>query len=317
MPQFDSTSTAESIAKALANDIQGKTVIVTGVTKTGYGAEVARVLALVGARVVLAGRSLDKIKETEEYIKKETPTAELYELTIDLASQKSVRAAAAQVLKYPHPVDVVILNAGIMGAPYSKTEDGLESQFAINHIGNFLFTNLIMPKLLESSAPRVVSVASMGNTWGPVNFEDIGFDDGKKYNKWAAYGQSKSANVLFAVELAERYKHKNLIAFSMNPGGAVTGLHRYMTAEDFAAFSDAFNPDGTPKGNWARTIGESSATHISAAFDPSLAEFNGSYLMDSKVNTDPQFIAPHATDKNNAKKLWALSEELVGQKFDV
>ncbi|GJJ05868.1 hypothetical protein Clacol_000055 [Clathrus columnatus] len=105
MPQFDSTSTA------LSNDIKGKTVIVTGVTKTGYGAEVPRVLALVGARVVVAGRSLDKNRRIYQ---KETPNAELYELVIDLASQKSVHEAAAQVLRYPHPVDVIILNAGIV-----------------------------------------------------------------------------------------------------------------------------------------------------------------------------------------------------------
>ncbi|GLB41039.1 putative NAD-P-binding protein [Lyophyllum shimeji] len=312
---FDGNTNAIDVAKALADNIKGKTVIVTGVTAGGLGAEAARVLALQGAELVLAGRSSKKIQETAANIRKEAPDAKLRELILDLNSQKAVRAAAEEVLKYSGPVDVVILNAGIMGTPYQKTADGLESQFGNNHIGNFLFTNLIMPKLLESPAPRVVAVASVGHFWGPVRFDDYGFEDGKTYEKWAAYGQSKTANILFAVELAERFKNTKLKAFSLHPGGANTGLHQYMTKEDYERFSDYYNSDGTPKGDWVKSIEQCTATHIVAGFDPSIVDKSGSYLTECKVANEQ--AAPYALDKEAAAKLWTLSEKIVGQKFTV
>ncbi|KAF8066768.1 NAD-P-binding protein [Lyophyllum atratum] len=310
---WDNNTHAMEVADTFAAEIKGKTVLVTGVTAGGLGAEAARVLALHGANLILAGRSSSKIQETIANIEKEAPNTKTTELILDLNSQKAVRKAADEILAYPGPIDVVILNAGIMGTPYEKTEDGLESQFGNNHIGNFLFTNLILPKVLESKAPRVVSVASVGHFWGGVRFEDYGFEDGKTYDKWIAYGQSKTANILFAVELAERYKNTNLKAFSLHPGGANTGLHKHMTAEDYIKFADYYNPDGTPKGDWVRSISQCTATHIVAGFDPSIADKSGSYLTDCKVTNEA--AAPYATDKENAAKLWALSEEIIGQKF--
>ncbi|KAF8069916.1 NAD-P-binding protein, partial [Lyophyllum atratum] len=313
MTIFDKNTVAIDAATAFEADIKGKTVIVTGVTAGGLGAEAARVLAIKGATVVLAGRSVKKIQETADNIRKEAPDAKFRELLLDLGSQKAIRKAAQEVLKYPGPIDVLILNAGIMAPPYEKTADGLESQFGSNHIGNFLFTNLIMPKLLQAPAPRVVSVASSGHFWGPVRFEDYGFEDGKTYEKWAAYGQSKTANILFAVELADRYKNTQLKAFSLHPGGAATSLHQSMTKEDYEKFAEYYNPDGTPKGDWMGTIETCAANHIVAGFDPSIANLSGSYLVDCKIANDQ--AAPYALDKQNAVKLWALSEELVGQKF--
>ncbi|KAJ7346261.1 NAD-P-binding protein [Mycena albidolilacea] len=314
MSAFDINSTGESVGKVFADKIKGKTVIVTGVSPGGFGADTARVLALYGAKVVLAGRSLSKIKATADAIKKEVLAADLKELVLDLSSQKAVRKAAEEVLKYSGPIDVVITNAGVMGTPYEKTVDGLELQFASNHVGHFLFVSLIMPKLLESSAPRVVLSSSVGHFWGPVRFDDYGFEDGKSYDKWLAYGQSKTAVILHGVELAERYKGK-LVVFSVHPGGAITNLFSSMTKEDYEKFSDFYNLDGTPKGDWARSIGQGTATYFVAAFDPSITDHSGGYLSDCKLATEQ--AAPHATDKETAKKLWELSEKLVGQKFDV
>ncbi|KAG6829140.1 hypothetical protein H0H87_012509 [Tephrocybe sp. NHM501043] len=313
MPAFDNNTEAIDVAKAFASDIKGKRVIVTGITLGGLGAEAARVLVAQGAEVVLAGRTSAKIKATADAIKAEFPDAKLKELIFDLNSQAAIRKSAAEVLAYEGPVDVVILNAGIMGTPYQRTEEGLESQFGNNHIGNFLFTNLILPKVLESSSPRVVSVASVGHFWGPVLFDNYGFDEGKTYEKWAAYGQSKTANILFAVELAERYKDTKLKVFSLHPGGASTSLHQHMTKEDYEKFSDYYNADGTAKGDWVRTVPQVTATHIVAAFDPSIADQSGSYLVDLKIANEQ--AAPYALDKENAKKLWTLSEEIVKQKF--
>ncbi|KAJ7230309.1 NAD-P-binding protein, partial [Mycena pura] len=311
---FDINSTGESVGKVFADKIKGKTAIVTGVSPGGFGADTSRVLALYGAKVVLAGRSLTNIKATADAIRKEVPAADLKELVLDLSSQTSVRKAAEEVLKYSGPIDVVITNAGVMGTPYQKTVDGLELQFASNHVGHFLFVNLIMPKLLESPAPRVVLGASVGHVWGPVRFDDYGFEDGKNYDKWLAYGQSKTAVILYGVELAQRYKGK-LVVFSVHPGGAVTNLGSSMTVEDYQKFSDYYNLDGTPKGDWARSIGQGSATYFVAAFDPSITDHSGEYLSDCKLA--PEQVAPHATDKEAAKKLWKLSEKLVGQTFDV
>ncbi|KAJ6453378.1 NAD-P-binding protein [Mycena sanguinolenta] len=313
MPAFDINSTGESVGKLFADKIKGKTVIVTGVSPGGFGADTARALALYGAKFVLAGRSLSKIQATADAIKKEIPTADLKEVVLDLSSQKAVRHAAEEVLSYPGPIDVVITNAGVMGTPYTKTVDGLELQFASNHIGHFLFVSLIMPKLLESPAPRVVLGSSVGHAWGPVRFNDYGFEDGKTYDKWLAYGQSKTAVILHGVELAERYKGR-LVVFSVHPGSAATNLNSYMTKEDYEKFSEFFHPDGTPKGDWSRSIGQGSATYFVAAFDPSIADQSGAYLSDCKIATE--LVAPHAIDKEAAKELWVLSEKLVGQKFD-
>ncbi|KAG6909892.1 hypothetical protein DXG01_014706 [Tephrocybe rancida] len=321
MPSFDNNTDAIVVAKAFASEIKGKrdvligsrAVIVTGVTLGGMGAEVSRVLASEGAEVVLAGRTPSNIKATADAIKAEFPNAKLKELLFDLNSQATIRKSAAEVLAYDGPVDVVILNAGIMGTPYKRTAEGLESQFGNNHIGNFLFTNLIMPKVLESAAPRVVSVASLGHFWGPVRFDDYGFKEGETYEKWTAYGQSKTANILFAVGLAEHFKDTKLKAFSIHPGGAVTSLHQHMTPEDYEKFADFYNPDGTPKGDWIRTVPQVASSHIVAGFDPSLNDKSGAYLVDCKVATEQ--AAPYATDKENAEKLWVLSEKIVGQTF--
>ncbi|KAJ7158848.1 NAD-P-binding protein [Mycena filopes] len=313
MSTFDINSTGESVGKVFADRIKGKTVIVTGVSPNGFGADTARVLALYGAKVVLAGRSLSKIQATAADIKKESPDADLKELVLDLSSLQSVRQAAAEVLKYSGPIDVVITNAGVMGTPYQKTVDGIELQLACNHVGHYLFVNLIIPKLLESSAPRVVLGASVGHLWGPVRFDDYGFENGKTYDKWLAYGQSKTAVILYGVELAERYRGK-IVVFSVHPGGAATNLGSSMTKEDYEKFSDYYNLDGTPKGDWSRSVGQGTATYFVAGFDPSIADKTGAYLSDCKIANEQ--AAPHATDKEAAKKLWALSEKLVGQEFD-
>ncbi|KAJ7245425.1 NAD-P-binding protein [Mycena rebaudengoi] len=314
MPGFDINSTGESVGKVFSERIQGKTVIVTGVSPGGFGADTARVLALYGAKVVLAGRSPIKIKATADAIKEEFPHADVKELVLDLTSQKAVRQAAEEVLKYSGPIDVVITNAGVMGTPYRKTEDGVELQFASNHLGHYLFVNLIMPKLLEAPAPRVVLGASVGHVWGGIRFDDYGFQDGKCYDKWEAYGQSKTAVILYGIELAERYKNK-LVVFSVHPGSAQTNLDESMTKEDYEKFSDFYHPDGKPKGDWVRSVGQGTATYFVAGFDPSIADQSGAYLADCKPV--PEQAAPHATDEEAAKKLWALSEQLVGQKFDV
>ncbi|TFK86693.1 NAD(P)-binding protein, partial [Polyporus arcularius HHB13444] len=229
------------------------------------------------------------------------------------------RKAAAEVLSWPEPIDVLVNNAGIMATPYGKTVDGIESQFGTNHIGHFLFTNLIMPKLLESKqGPRVVNVSSNGHRLSDIRWDDFNFQDGKTYNKWVAYGQSKTANILFSVELAQRLGSKGLKAFSVHPGLISTNLSRSANIDDFKALQaldKALDHGAGFKGFTRKNLSQGTATHVVAAFDPKLDEHNGAYLQDCQAAPDED-LKRYAVDKTSAARLWKLSEELVGQNFD-
>ncbi|TFK78017.1 NAD(P)-binding protein, partial [Polyporus arcularius HHB13444] len=215
-------------------------------------------------------------------------------------------------------IDVLVNNAGIMATPYGKTVDGIESQFGTNHIGHFLFTNLIIPKLLESKQGRVVNVSSNGHRLSDIRWDDFNFQDGTTYNKWVAYGQSKTANILFSVELAQRLGSKGLKAFSLHPGTIMTNLGRSATNDDFEALQALDRALGNKAGfeefKW-KNLSQGTATHVVAAFDPKLDEHNGAYLQDCQAAPDEE-MKPYAVDKNSAARLWKLSEQLVGQSFD-
>ncbi|KAK9760946.1 hypothetical protein K7432_014535 [Basidiobolus ranarum] len=316
--KFNDKTTAEEAAALFANDIKGKTVLVTGCTWGGLGAEAARVIAKHGAGIViLAGRKQDALDDTISKIKEETPGAKLRSLIIDLASLESVRGAAKEVNDYSEPIDVLINNAAIMASPYNTTVDGFEAQFGVNHLGPFLFTNLILPQILASKtgAPRIVNVSSLGHTLSPIRFTDYGFNGGKDYDKWQAYGQSKTANMLFARELSNRYKGKGLTAFSLHPGVIRTNLERHVDVNvDPPAVLDTDGKTQKVEDFKWKTIPQGSATHIVAAFDPSIKDQSGSYLADAQLNNAGAL--PYALDDANARKLWALSEQLIGQKFD-
>jgi NAD(P)-dependent dehydrogenase (short-subunit alcohol dehydrogenase family) len=181
--------------------------------------------------------TIDEIKSNPKSSDVETRFLEL-----DLASQKSVRQAAETVLgwKDVDHIDVLVNSAGTMAGPYKTTQEGIENQFGSNHIGHFLFTNLLLPKILASPSPRVVSVASDGHRFGGIRFEDYNFQDGKLYEQWEAYGQSKTANILFARALAEKWGAKGLKAYSLHPGVAFgTSLAPHeLTNDDLASLSE-------------------------------------------------------------------------------
>ena len=176
-PSFGSSTTAEEVAAALASNIAGKTILVTGVTPGGLGANFAKVVAAHQPKLlILANRTPSKLTETAKEIETAYPGVATRTLELDLSSQAQVRKAAAEVLSWPGPIDVLVNNAGVMATPYSKTPEGLEMQFGTNHIGHFLFANLIMPKLLESTAgPRVVSVSSDGHRLSDIRWDDLDF----------------------------------------------------------------------------------------------------------------------------------------------
>lgn len=199
-------------------------VLMTGVSPNGLGAQAALSIAQGSpALLILAARDVSKINLTIKEISKAYPGVKTQPLAVDLSSLASIRAAAPTVLALEQPIDVLINNAGIMACPYSKTVDGLESQFGVNHVSHFLFTNLIMPKLLEAAKAtgeaRIVNLTSMAHQFSDIRWDDLTFDDGKTYDRWLAYGQSKTANVVFTRALVEKFASRGIKSLSLHPGG--------------------------------------------------------------------------------------------------
>lgn len=244
LPYNRQNALASTIAADNAANIAGKIVLTTGVTQGGLGATFVQTIAQYKPRLlILAGRSAQKVQATVDEINSNSKSSgiETRFLELDLSSQKSVRQAVETVFGWADVeyIDVLVNSAGIMAGPYKTTQEGIENQFGSNHIGHFLFTNLLLPKILVSSGPRVVSVASDGHRFGGVRFDDYNFQDGKVYEQWEAYGQSKTANILFVRALAKKFGPKGLKAYSLHPGVAFgTSLAPHgLTDDDIASLS--------------------------------------------------------------------------------
>ncbi|KAH8550857.1 short-chain dehydrogenase [Umbelopsis sp. PMI_123] len=317
--RFNRNTTSEEAASELSNQIKGKTVIITGASWNGLGAEAARVIAKHDPKlIILAGRKQESLDETIQKTKEETPNANIRSLILDLTSLESVRQAAKVVNSHEETIDVLINNAGIMATPYSTTKDGFELQFGTNHLGHFLFTALIFPRIMATKEPRIVNVTSFGHNICPILFDDPGFTNGETYSKWNGYGQSKTANVLFSRELANRYGTKGLTAFSLHPGAIITSLGKHIDLDEIDPnmldyYGNKIPENDDMKRNF-KTLQQGTSTHIIAAFDPSIKNQNGAYLQNGIV--DNESVKYWAKDDNNASKLWELSEQLVGHKFD-
>ncbi|KAF2266199.1 putative short-chain dehydrogenase [Lojkania enalia] len=322
-PYNRQNSLASSIANDLDEYIANKVVLTTGVSPNGLGAHFVETIAKHRpALLILAGRSQSKVQATADKIKSDPASANVATriLVLDLASQSQIRDAAKEVLSYPEPaIDVVVNSAGVMAGPYATTKEGLELQFGSNHIGHFLFTNLIMPKILASKSPRIVNVSSDGHRLGPVRFDDWNFQDGKVYNQWKGYGQSKTANILFSKGLAKKLGSKGLHSYSLHPGVVFgTSLAPGVGDADFKELRALDIELGEVKGGEEhfldiKSMDECAATHVVAAFDPRIDAYNGAYLEDGNISSD---IRPTASNPDDVDKLWDLSERLVGQKFE-
>ncbi|KAJ9655523.1 hypothetical protein H2198_005614 [Neophaeococcomyces mojaviensis] len=316
MTNFGFETTSDEAATALSSYIQGRTVIITGVTEGSLGADIARALAPhMPAILILASRSKEKIMKVVNRIQFSSET-KVQVLELDLASLASVRAAAEKILDWTTSVDAIMETAGVMAVPdFTKTEDGVEMQFAVNHLGHFLLTNLIMPRLLASqTGGRVVPFTSAGHKQAVLNLEDVNFKNGEYYNKWWAYGSSKGCNILFALGLDQRFGNRGLRSFAVDPGVIVgTGLSRNVEKTEFIELG-WLNPDGSaPAGFIQKSAAQGAATGIVAAFDPALADQKGSVMEGGTVNNG--MAAPYALERSNIDKLWELSEELVDQHF--
>ena len=315
---FGATSTTDDVLAGV--DLSGKRILVTGVS-AGLGVETARALVAHGATVVGAARDLTKAKMATEPVRAAAANGGSLELVeLDLASLKSVRACADALVAAGKPFDVVICNAGVMATPFGKTPDGFETQFGTNHLGHFVLVNRIA-SLMKPGA-RLVNLASSGHRFSDVNLEDPNFET-TEYTPFGAYGRSKTANILFAVEFDRRHKASGVRAVAVHPGGIQTELGRHMTPEAIQALVDsinAANPGGPPAFEW-KTVPQGAATSVWAAVVAPAELVGGLYCEDCHV-AEPQESADiragvraYALDADHAKALWAKSEEMVGETF--
>ncbi|KAI1109204.1 WW domain-containing oxidoreductase [Nemania sp. NC0429] len=317
----DAKTTASELVRELASAIKAKVVLTTGVSPKSLGATFVEAIAKAEpALLILAGRNPTKSSQTADAIKAVNPNVKTRVLELDLSSLAAVRRAADVVLSWadiPH-IDVLVNCAGIMAVPFKLSTDGYESQFATNYLGPWLFTNLIMNKILASEAPRIVNVSSDGHRLNPIRWDDYNFSNGETYNKWSAYGQSKTANILFSVSLAEKLGSRGLQTYSLHPGVIATNLGDHIDWEEGgpslqAADRALGNKEGWAEFKW-KTSDQGAATIVYAAFDQDLKDHNGAYLEDSHI-ADPlvETVKPWATSKVEAGRLWQLTEKLVGQ----
>ena len=311
---FGAQSTVDDVIAGI--DLTGKIAMVTGAS-AGLGAETARVLSGAGAQVIMAGRDLAKVNRVMDGILAQNEEANLIAVEVDLADLDSVRRCAAQLLEQFSCLDLLINNAGIMACPLAYTAQGHELQFGTNHLGHFLLTGLILPLLKAAPTARVVNLSSAGHKFASVDFDDLNFEQ-REYDKWLAYGQAKTANALFSVELNRRFQAEGIFSNAVHPGAIATELGRHLSEDDIKALM----ADSMARGKMVyKSIPQGAATSVWAATHPSLDAVGGRYLEDCHMaqpateKTPEQGYLSYALDAEAAARLWRVSEELVGQSF--
>jgi len=315
---FNATSTTDEVLAGI--DLSGKRVLVTGVS-AGLGVETARTLAAHGAQVIGAARDLAKAEGATEGVRAQARNGGGLELVeLDLASLASVRVCADALVTEGKPFDLVIANAGVMACPFGHTADGFETQFGTNHLGHFVLVNRIAS--LIASGGRLVNLASSGHRFSGVNLDDPNFER-TPYDPFGAYGRSKTANILFAVEFDRRHQASGIRATALHPGAIQTELPRYMTDETMqqmvAVIEQSF-PGGMAAFQW-KSVPQGAATSVWAGVVAEPETVGGRYCEDchvAEIDDGAGFeggVRSYALDPENAKALWAKSEEMVGERF--
>jgi NAD(P)-dependent dehydrogenase (short-subunit alcohol dehydrogenase family) len=322
--KFGSTSTTEDVLSGV--NLQGKRILVTGVS-AGLGVETARSLAAHGAHVVGAARDVTKAEAAAAQVRRDAAAhGGSFELvTLDLASLKSVRACATELIAKGEPFDLVIANAGVMATPLGHTVDGFETQFGTNHLGHFVLINRIAPLMRAGS--RLINLASSGHRFANVDLQDPNFEH-THYEPFIGYGRSKTANILFAVAFDRRHRGRGVRAAAVHPGGIQTELGRHMGDEQLEAIVDQINKQEAAQGKgpfqW-KTIPQGAATSVWAGVVAPADEIGGRYCENCHVGNivaDNVTISPvsegvraYALDPGAAQALWQKSEEMVGETF--
>ncbi|MFC9535147.1 MULTISPECIES: SDR family NAD(P)-dependent oxidoreductase [unclassified Streptomyces] len=303
---FGARSTADDVLEGI--DLTGRLALVTG-GYSGIGVETTRALAKAGARVVVPARRIGAAQENLAGIE----GVEVAEL--DLGDLDSVRAFAEWFLATGRPLDIVIDSAGIMACPETRVGPGWEAQFATNHLGHFALVNRLWPAI-EPGGARVVSVSSTGHHASPIRWDDVHWRNG--YDKWEAYGQAKTANALFAVQLDRLGQERGVRAFSLHPGGILTPLQRHLPKQEMVERGWIDEEGNLLYPEAFKTPQQGAATQVWAATSPQLNGMGGVYLEDCDIAEPAPAdgtrvgVKEWATDPEQAARLWALSAELTG-----
>ncbi len=315
---FYATSTTDEVLEGA--NLKGKRVLVTGVS-AGLGVETARALVAHGADVVGAARDLTKAKAATANVRAGGHGGSLELVELDLASLDSVRVCANALVDAGTPFDLIIANAGVMASPYGKTVDGFETQFGTNHLGHVLLVNRIASLMKRGS--RLVNLSSAGHRYSDVDLDDPNFER-TPYDPWAAYGRSKTANILFAVEFDRRHKGDGIRATAVHPGGIQTELSRHIGEDGINKLIESINAQTRAKGEpdfKFKTIPQGAATSVWAGVVAAAADVGGFYCEDCHVAAiEPDAakragVKPYALNPETAKALWAKSEEMVSERF--
>lgn len=336
-------TTAQTVAAAFPDAIKGRTILITGVNRAGLGYATAAAFASQSpSTIIITGRSEAKLEESLASLRGAYPSVTVKPLTLDLSSLTSVRSAAAEVSRWSDvpAIDIVINNAGVMNIQ-SRTlsPDGIEMHLATNYVGHFLFTNLIMPKILAGTNKRIVNVTSLAAFVSPIRFSDLKWETAHKdipdnekpnvgmlkqaglpvqddttYIPFGAYGVSKTANILYSVALNAKLGQKHgVLSLALHPGEIKTELHRSTDPVWLAKAMEGRAKAGMPG---FKSVEEGAATAVVAAVDPALErpgeDGKGTLLEDCQVTAK---VPPYALDGKQAERLWGVSEEMVGEKF--
>ena len=294
-------------------NLSGKIAVVTG-GYSGIGLETVRALNACGARVLVPARRVDVAREALKDIVDENDV-----IALDLASINSVRACVGSITSIVNSIDILINNAGVMACPETRVGNDWELQFAANHLGHFALTLGFLPALKASGNARVVVLSSTAHKLSAIRWDDVHFAN--DYDKWQAYGQSKTADSLFAVALDQRMKDSGIRAFSVHPGGIMTPLQRHLDLEEMVALG-WLGKDGQPSEMAAamfKTPSQGATTTLWAATSPQLDNIGGVYCENCDVAAMQQEgsaaryigVAPWAVDTEQAERLWTLSEKAV------
>ena len=308
---FGAETTAAEVIRGI--DLSGKTAIVTG-GYSGIGLETTRTLHSAGAKVVVPARDLSKAGNALASMRGVNIER------VDLMDPVSIDAFATRFVGSERPLHFLVNNAGLMANPLTRDARGYESQFATNHLGHFQLTARLWPALRRAEGARVVSLSSVGHRRAKVDFDAPNFER-REYDRWAAYGQSKTANALFAVSLDTVGEPHGIRAFSVHPGGVITDLIRYMSAEELRAYG-VLDEHGRPIIDPARnmkTPEQGAATSVWCATSRRLEGLGGVYCENCDIaiqvasdSTELRGVRSWAMDREFARELWSLSEKLTG-----
>ena len=299
-------TTALDLIRRFNSDLTGKTALITGCT-TGIGVDTARALAAAHCTVFIHGRNTTALHTVRDQLNAELKSAgqppSVHAVVFDLADLPSIRAGAADFLRRSPHLHLLVLNAGVMGLPYSVSQAGVDMQFAVNHVGHFLLFQLLTPALLASTPARVVVLSSMAHTWGMkrIDYSRLPSVPAAQYSGLGAYQQSKLANIFFAQEVHRRYATQGLTAYSVMPGGIKTGLQDDATAMWMHVLMWVF-------ARGMKTVPQGAATSVYCAVAPGLETASGEYFNNSHV-TDA--VARLKLPEEETRKLWEWTEKFV------